>query len=80
MSVSGDREPLLYGYCRVSTPSQNIERQERNILRKYPTAICYREVLYRHGRVLKKKRVEQAAAESRVWRHDHLRLGFQNEP
>lgn len=56
MSVSDDREPLLYGYCRVSTPSQNIERQERNILRKYPTAICYRE--YYTGMAESSKRKE----------------------
>ena len=22
---------IVYGYCRISTPTQNIERQERNI-------------------------------------------------
>ena len=27
---------MVYAYCRVSTPSQNIERQVRNILRAYP--------------------------------------------
>ena len=31
----------IYGYCRVSTPRQNIERQVRNILAAFPTAhIC----------------------------------------
>jgi len=29
---------LTYGYCRISTPKQNIERQKRNILREYPDA------------------------------------------
>lgn len=33
----------IYGYCRVSTPSQNIERQVRNISREYPTAIFFKE-------------------------------------
>ena len=32
-----------YGYCRVSTCSQRIERQESNILEKYPNAIIYKE-------------------------------------
>ena len=32
-----------YGYCRVSTLSQRIERQESNILEKYPQAIIYKE-------------------------------------
>ena len=32
-----------YGYCRVSTHSQRIERQESNILEKYPQAVIYRE-------------------------------------
>ena len=27
-----------YGYCRISTPKQNIERQERNILKQFPEA------------------------------------------
>lgn len=34
----------IYGYCRISTPSQSIERQIRNILREYPDAILYQEV------------------------------------
>ena len=32
-----------YGYCRVSTQSQRIERQEANILKKYPQAVIYKE-------------------------------------
>ena len=34
----------VYGYCRISSFKQNIERQERNILREYPDAIIVREV------------------------------------
>ncbi len=34
----------IYGYCRISSYKQNIERQERNILREYPNAIIVREV------------------------------------
>lgn len=33
-----------YGYCRISTPNQNIERQVRNILKAYPDAHVVREV------------------------------------
>ncbi len=33
-----------YGYVRISTPKQNIERQVRNILAHYPDAIIIREV------------------------------------
>lgn len=33
----------VYGYCRISTAKQNIERQERNILAAYPTAIIKKE-------------------------------------
>lgn len=34
----------IYGYCRISTPRQNIERQVRNIAAAYPTAHIVREV------------------------------------
>lgn len=34
---------LTYGYCRISTPKQNIERQIRNILREYPDAKIIKE-------------------------------------
>lgn len=33
-----------YGYCRVSTPKQNIERQVRNIINSFPEAIIVKEV------------------------------------
>lgn len=33
-----------YGYCRISTGKQNIERQVRNILAQYPDAVIVREV------------------------------------
>ena len=35
---------MQYGYVRISTPSQNIERQIRNIHRRYPVAIIVEEV------------------------------------
>lgn len=44
----------VYGYCRISTKKQNIERQERNILAAYPTAHIVKETytgtrLFRKG-------------------------------
>lgn len=34
----------VYGYCRISTPHQNIERQVRNILAAYPDTHIVKEV------------------------------------
>ena len=34
----------VYGYCRISTPKQSIERQVRNILKIYPDAHIIKEV------------------------------------
>ena len=33
----------IYGYCRVSTKNQNIERQIENILKEFPKAKIYQE-------------------------------------
>jgi len=33
----------IFGYCRISTPKQNIERQVRNILKEFPDAIIVQE-------------------------------------
>ena len=35
---------MIYGYCRISTKKQNMERQIRNIQRSYPDADIKREV------------------------------------
>ena len=35
---------MVYGYCRVSTRKQSIERQERNIRAAYPDAVIVKEV------------------------------------
>lgn len=35
---------MIYGYCRISTPQQNIDRQVRNIKNAYPEAIIVSEV------------------------------------
>ena len=40
----------IYGYCRVSSKKQNIDRQVRNILAVYPTAIIVKEVYTRTSR------------------------------
>lgn len=34
----------IYGYCRISTNTQNIDRQIRNIKKEYPTAIIVKEI------------------------------------
>lgn len=34
---------MTYGYCRISTSKQNIERQERNIKAAYPDALIIKE-------------------------------------
>lgn len=34
---------MIFGYCRISTNKQNIERQERNIKAAYPEAIIVKE-------------------------------------
>lgn len=34
----------IYGYCRISTPKQNIDRQERNILEVFAQAHIVKEV------------------------------------
>ena len=35
---------LVFGYCRISKSTQNIERQERNILASFPNAVIFKEV------------------------------------
>lgn len=35
---------MIYGYCRISTAKQNIDRQIRNIAAAYPTAKIIKEV------------------------------------
>ena len=37
-------DTMTYGYCRISTKKQNIERQERNIKAAYPDALICKEV------------------------------------
>lgn len=35
---------MIYGYCRISTPRQDIERQVRNILASFPEARIVKEI------------------------------------
>ena len=35
---------MIYGYCRISTTKQNIERQIRNILSQFPQAVIVKEI------------------------------------
>ena len=37
-------QPKIYGYCRISTKKQNIERQVWNIKQVFPTAIIIKEI------------------------------------
>ncbi len=43
-TVYGGDNVSVYGYCRISTPKQSIERQVRNILKIYPDAHIIREI------------------------------------
>ena len=43
LSTGGNMEYITYGVYRISTAKQNIERQERNILRLYQDAIIIKE-------------------------------------
>ena len=48
----------IYGYCRISTPKQSIDRQIRNIISAYPTAIIYKEV-YTGRKLYERKEFEK---------------------
>ncbi len=38
---------MIYGYCRISTQKQSIERQIRNIKDQYPDAVIVQEIYTR---------------------------------
>ncbi|MGL5797638.1 MAG: recombinase family protein [Cetobacterium sp.] len=38
------KEKNIYGYCRISTYKQKLERQIENILREFPSAKIYKEI------------------------------------
>ena len=54
---------MIYGYCRVSTKRQNIDRQERNILAAYPSAKIIKEAYT--GTTVKRKGFEKMIREAR---------------
>lgn len=41
------RDSMIYGYCRISTAKQSIERQIRNIKAAYPEAVIVQEIYTR---------------------------------
>ncbi len=41
--ILSERHSMTYGYCRISTRKQNIERQIRNILSEFPEAVIVQE-------------------------------------
>lgn len=43
-TTKGRNVVMIYGYCRISTPQQSIDRQVRNIKNAYPEAIIVSEV------------------------------------
>lgn len=49
---------MIYGYCRISTNKQNIERQVRNILKEYPNAKLYKEI-YTGTKIYKRTEFEK---------------------
>lgn len=49
---------MIYGYCRISTPRQNLERQVRNIRTVYPDAVIVREV-YTGTKIRERKEFEK---------------------
>ena len=54
----GRKMNKVYGYCWISTPKQNIERQIRNILKEYPEAIIVQEI-FNGSRFLGRKELEK---------------------
>lgn len=48
----------IYGYCRISTPQQNIDRQERNIKAEYPDAYITKET-YTGTKLMGRKKLDQ---------------------
>ncbi|MGL6023184.1 MAG: recombinase family protein [Cetobacterium sp.] len=49
------KEKNIYGYCRISTYKQKLERQIENILREFPNAKIYKEIFT--GTVVEERKV-----------------------
>lgn len=55
---------MIYGYCRISRKTQNIERQIRNIQESYPSALIIQEA-YTGTKVVGRKEFEKLAQKVR---------------
>lgn len=49
---------MIYGYCRISRKTQNIDRQERNIKAEYPNARIFKEA-YTGTKILGRKELDR---------------------
>lgn len=49
---------MIYGFCRISTQKQSMERQERNILNAYPDALIVKEI-YTGTKIFGRKEFEK---------------------
>ena len=56
---------MIYGYCRISRKTQNIERQIRNIQESYPSALIIQEA-YTGTKVVGRKEKYQSSDPDRV--------------
>lgn len=68
-----------YGYARISTPKQNIDRQVRNILVSHPQAHIVKEV-YTGTKFQGRKELDKLLNKATARRYNHLRFCFENEP
>ena len=69
----------IYGYARISTPKQNIERQVRNIRSQYPEAVIIKEV-FTGTRFQGRKELDKLLHTAVTGGQHHIRLCFQNVP
>jgi len=44
LEIKERKKIMVYGYCRISTNKQSIDRQIRNIKEKHPTAVIVKEI------------------------------------
>ena len=64
----------IYGYCRISTAKQSIDRQIRNIKAEYPTAHIVQEALYWH--IYLSSRVAEALPGSEIRGYGDIRFSI----
>ena len=68
-----------YGYCRISTQKQNVERQVRNIIKFFPDAIVIQET-FTGSKFQGRKELDKLVKFSKIRRRDHLRQRFTHVP